>query len=71
MEKILLNCSFVFNQSGDGISSEEKIIHAHKLILSTVSPFFEVNSKTEWIGKEAIPITVCEYSVFEKLITAN
>lgn len=63
------DCSFVF-QVHDGESSEVKTIQAHKLILSAASPFFEAHFKSEWKGNEPIPISVCEHSVFKKLIKA-
>lgn len=64
------DCSFVFKVEGENGAAVEKTIHAHKLILSTVSPFFEANFKDEWKGNVPIPVTTFNYSVFEKVIRA-
>lgn len=63
------DCSFVFNVPADNDDkTSEKVIHAHKLILSTVSPYFETNFKSEWKGNEPIRVTTFKYAVFEKMI---
>lgn len=63
------DCSFVFNvPAANGKTSTEKVIHAHKFILSAVSPYFETNFKAEWKGDEPIRVTTFKHSVFEQLL---
>lgn len=65
------DCSFVFKvhpENKKDLSSEKKIIHAHKLVLSSVSQYFAVNFKSEWHGNSTFNITACDYFIFEKLI---
>lgn len=65
------DCSFVFeNSTEDDKSTEVKIIHGHRCILSAVSPYFEVAFKEEWKGNKPIPITTFEFEVFDKFIKA-
>lgn len=65
------HCSFVFeNPTEDGESTEKKIIHGNRIILSAVSPFFEAAFKGEWKGDKPIPITTFEFGVFDKFVKA-
>lgn len=57
------DCSFVFKNC-----NQEKIIHAHKLILSSISPYFESQFKSEWGGNEPIPVTTFQHETFDKMI---
>lgn len=64
------DCSFVFKtETVDGEQSE-KLITAHKVILSAASQFFETNFKSEWKGNDPIPVTTVPYFLFDKLIRA-
>uniref|UniRef100_A0A336N3I0 CSON010473 protein n=1 Tax=Culicoides sonorensis TaxID=179676 RepID=A0A336N3I0_CULSO len=65
------DCSFIFNQQDDNeTESTPKVIHAHKMILSLASSYFETAFKEEWNGNKPILITTFEPSLFEKLINS-
>uniref|UniRef100_A0A336L7M9 CSON004493 protein n=1 Tax=Culicoides sonorensis TaxID=179676 RepID=A0A336L7M9_CULSO len=65
------DCSFIFNQQDDNeTESTPKVIHAHKMILSLASSYFETAFKEEWNGNKPILITTFESSLFEKLINS-
>uniref|UniRef100_A0A336KT88 CSON014050 protein n=1 Tax=Culicoides sonorensis TaxID=179676 RepID=A0A336KT88_CULSO len=61
------DCIFVFKcESEEG--AVEKVIRAHKFILSLASSVFETKFKEEWKGNQPIQDTSLEYSTFENLI---
>ncbi|XP_063709825.1 uncharacterized protein LOC134838263 [Culicoides brevitarsis] len=64
------DCSFLFKIKADNGEVQEKVIHAHKLILSVASNYFETHFKRQWSNNEPILIETVEFSLFEKLIRA-
>lgn len=71
-EKIGTDCSFIFKNvkvKVNGAEHEvEKVIHAHRCVLSAVSPYFATNLKTTWTNGQPIEVTTVRYEVFEKII---